>query len=82
MEPPAAREYLRTIIGVALALVPRRVKQDFADRYSERNEAARKQLSEAAADAVAHHFHLSPKESREEPGTSLHSRLMQGRREI
>jgi hypothetical protein len=61
MPNAADRDYLRTVIAVALAMVPRRVRQDFADRNIMVRDAAQRQLSEAAADAVLQCFNLERK---------------------
>jgi hypothetical protein len=57
----ALREYLRVVIAVALTVVPRSVKRAFVDRTDEKHEAAGRQLSQAAADAVLQSFEVQRK---------------------
>jgi hypothetical protein len=57
----ALREYLRIVISVALSLAPKAIKRAYADRYDETHEKAKRQLSQAAADAVLQCFDVERK---------------------
>jgi hypothetical protein len=73
----ALREYLRIVISVALSIAPRAVKRAYADRYDESYESAKRQLSQAAADAVLQSFDIERKP--DASGPSPHSRFMSRR---
>jgi hypothetical protein len=70
----ALREYLRIVISVALSVAPKAVKRAYADRYAETHEAAKRQLSQTAADAVLQSFEVERKPEALGPGP--HSRFM------
>jgi hypothetical protein len=57
----ARRLTVTVIIGVALTLTPKSVKRAFVDRTDEKHEAAGRQLSQAAADAVLQSFEVQRK---------------------
>jgi hypothetical protein len=73
----ALRECLRIVISVALSLAPKAVKRAYADRFDETHEKAKRQLSQAAADAVLQSFDVELKPEGLGPGP--HSRFMSPR---
>jgi hypothetical protein len=55
------RDFLRSIISVALVVVPRAVKRVFAERAMRQSEIAQRQLAAAVTEAVTDAFDLSRK---------------------
>jgi hypothetical protein len=56
-----SKERLRLVIAVAIGLVPRRVKKAYADRFDPAGDEASRHISEAAAEAVAQAYDVTPK---------------------
>jgi hypothetical protein len=53
------RDFLHSVISVALAVAPRSVKEAFAERALPQSEVAQRQLAAAVTDAVTESFEVS-----------------------
>lgn len=68
----AERENLRSVVAVALACAPRRLKKQFADQYDAATSTAQRQLSEAVTEALVEYL---DRKSRPHDGVGFMSRL-------
>ncbi len=50
------REHLRVILSVALALVPRRIKNDWADRVTAKTQPAKAEIVDWLIKGIDQHF--------------------------
>jgi hypothetical protein len=70
-----AREKLRSIVAVALALVPLRLRRAYAEKPTGVSDPAKKAIAEQIADGICQSFDVTEK-SPPVAGPSLHSGLM------
>ena len=55
------REHLRVILSVALALVPKRVRKDWAERVTARTEPAQAEIVDRLIAGIDQHFDVEKK---------------------
>ena len=55
------REHLRVILSVALALVPKRVRKDWAERVTARTEPAQAEIVDRLITGIDQHFEVECK---------------------
>jgi len=56
-----AREHLRVILSVALALVPKRIKRDWAERVTAKTEPAKAEIVDRLIAGIDQHFDVERK---------------------
>ncbi|MDH3582506.1 MAG: hypothetical protein OEM91_18015 [Hyphomicrobiales bacterium] len=55
------REHLRVILSVALALVPKRIRKDWAERVTAKTEPAKAEIVDRLIAGVDQHFEVEKK---------------------
>jgi hypothetical protein len=55
------RDFLRSVISVALAVMPRAIKRAFAERALPESEQAQRQMAESVTDVIANCFDFTRK---------------------
>ncbi len=55
------REHLRVILSVALALVPKRIKRDWAERVTAKTEPAKAEIVDRLIAGIDQHFDVERK---------------------
>ena len=55
------REHLRVILSVALALVPKRIRKDWAERVTAKTEPAKAEIVERLIAGIDQHFQVEHK---------------------